>query len=99
MEKATTKIGFNPGQKSATPCAPNWERPWACPSWQCADGTRIYLGTFFASLSSIGPTGPNANVEDITSDGFTLRAPWSGMDPRNDDRILKALTETGKLGA
>jgi hypothetical protein len=62
-----------------------------------ADGARIYLGTFLASLSSISPTGPNANVDDITSDGATLLAPWSGADPRNDDRILKALTETGKL--
>jgi hypothetical protein len=97
VEKATTKIGFNPGQKIGDTLRTQLGMPLGLPFVAVADGTRIYLGTFFASLSSIGPTGPNANVEDITSDGFTLRAPWSGTDPRNDDRILKALTETGKL--
>ena len=58
---------------------------------------RLRAGTFFARLLSISPTGPNANVEDITSGGFTLRAPGSGADPRNDERVLKAMTETGRL--
>ena len=97
VEKATTKIGFNPGQKIGDSLRTQLGTPLGMPFVAVADGTRIYLGTFLASLSSISPTGPNANVEDITSDGFTLRAPYSGPDPRNDERILKALTETGKL--
>jgi len=97
VEKATTKIGFNPGQKIGDSLRTQLGTPLGLPFVVVADGIRIYLGTFFASLSSIGPTGPNASVEDITSDGFTLLAPWRGADPRNDDRILKALTETGKL--
>ena len=36
-------------------------------------------------------------VEDITSDGFVIQPPWTGTDPRNDARIVQALTETGKL--
>ena len=80
VEKATTKIGFNPGQKIGDTLRTQLGTPLGLPFVAVADGTRIYLGTFFASLSSIGPTGPNANVEDITSDGFTLRAPWSGTD-------------------
>jgi hypothetical protein len=97
VERATTKIGFNPGQKIGDTLRTRLGTPLGLPVVAVADGVRIYLGTFFASLSSISPTGPNANVEDITSDNFTLRAPTSGADPRNDDRILKALTETGKL--
>jgi hypothetical protein len=97
VEKATTKIGFNPGQKIGDTLRTQLGTPLGLPFVAVADGIRIYLGTFFASLSSIGPIGPNANVEDITSDGFTLRVPSSGPDPRNDERIVKALTETGKL--
>ncbi|MBN2574463.1 MAG: hypothetical protein JXP73_07845 [Deltaproteobacteria bacterium] len=97
VEKATTKIGFNPGQKIGDTLRTQLGTPLGLPFVAVADGARIYLGTFLASLSSIGPSGPYADVEDITSDGFTLRAPWSGTDPRNDERILKALTETGKL--
>ena len=97
VEKATTKMGFNPGQKIGDTLRTQVGTPLGLPFVAVADGARIYLGTFFASLSSISPTGPNANVEDITSDGFTLRAPLSGADPRNDERILKALSERGKL--
>ncbi len=97
VERATTKIGFNPGQKIGDNLRTRLGTPLSLPFVAVADGARIYLGTFLASLSSISPTGPNANVDDITTDGATLLAPWSGADPRNDDRILKALTETGKL--
>jgi hypothetical protein len=97
VEKATTKIGFNPGQKIGDTLRTQLGMPLGLPFVAVADGARIYLGTFFASLSSVSPTGPNADVEDITSDGFALRAPLSGADPRNDERIVKALTETGKL--
>jgi hypothetical protein len=97
VEKATTKIGFNPGQKIGDSLRTQLGTPLGLPFVAVADGARIYLGTFFAKLSSLSPTGPNANVEDITTDGFTLGAPWSGADPRNDERILKVLTETGKL--
>ena len=97
VEKATTQMGFNPGQKIGDTLRTQVGTPLGLPFVAVADGARIYLGTFFAGLSSIPPTGPNANVEDITSDGFTLRAPLSGADPRNDDRILKALSERGKL--
>jgi len=97
VEKATTKMGFNPGQKIGDTLRTQLGTPLGLPFVAVADGARIYLGTFFAGLSSIPATGPNANVEDITSDGFTLRAPLSGADPRNDERILKALSERGKL--
>jgi hypothetical protein len=97
VEKATTKIGFNPGQKIGDSLRTQLGTPLGLPFVAVADGARIYLGTFYASVSSIPPAGPIAYLEDITSDGFTLRAPWSGADPRNDERILKVLTETGKL--
>jgi hypothetical protein len=97
VERATSKIGFNPGQKVGDTLRTQLGTPLGLPFVAVADGARIYLGTFYASLSSIPPAGPVANMEDITSDGFTLRAPWTGADPRNDERIIKALTETGKL--
>jgi hypothetical protein len=97
VEKATSKIGFNPGQKIGDSLRTQLGTPLGLPFVVVADGVRIYLGTFYSDLSSIPPVGPVAKMEDITSDDFLLRAPWSGADPRNDERILKALTETGKL--
>jgi hypothetical protein len=97
VERATSKIGFNPGQKIGDSLRTQLGTPLSLPFVVVADGARIYLGTFFSNMSSISPAGPVANMEDITSDGFTLRAPWRGVDPRNDERIIKALTETGKL--
>lgn len=97
VEKSTFRIGFNPSQKIGDMVRTQLGTPLSLPFVAVADGARIYVGTFFAGLSSIGPTGPNANVEDIAADGFTLRAPPSGADPRYDDRIVKVLSEAGKL--
>lgn len=71
--------------------------PLGTPFVAVADGVRIYLGTFTAGLSSIPPIGPWAEVEEITSDEFVLHAPMTGSDLRNDERIIKALSERGKL--
>lgn len=63
-----------------------------------ADGERIYLGAFFTSISSIGFPGPEVMVEEIANDGFPVypaRSP--SPDPRNDPRIVKVLTEAGKM--
>jgi hypothetical protein len=71
-----------------------------------ADGARIYLGGFFPAISSVGIADPtvmvdNINGDGITSDGFTINPPYLGptplSDPRNDPRILKVLSETGRL--
>ncbi len=97
VEKATGKIGLNPGQKKGDWLRTTLGRPLDMPFVVVADGTRIYLGTFTSGLSSMSPTGPFVTVEDITADGFTLRSPAHGADPRNDERIVKALSERGKL--
>lgn len=97
VEKATGKIGLNPGQKYGESLRTRLGTPLGMPFVVVADGTRIYLGTFTSDLSSWSPTGPFVNVEDIKPEGFTLRGPVNGTDARNDDRIVKALSERGKL--
>ena len=61
------------------------------------DGVRIYLGTFMSDISSIPPAGPVIVTDEITADGLAIQPPWTGTDPRNDPRIIQALTEAGKL--
>jgi hypothetical protein len=97
VEKATTKIGFNPGQKVRDSLSTKLGTPLDLPFVAVADGVRVYLGTFTSPISSIAPTGPYVTVDEITADGLTLRAPTRGTDPRNDERIIKALSERGKL--
>ncbi len=66
-----------------------------------ADGARIYLGTFYSLISSQTFPGPTIVMENLSPAGFTIDpaypAPTSGTDLRSDPRILKVLTETGKL--
>ena len=66
-----------------------------------ADGQRIYLGTFYSLISSQSFAGPTVIMEHLSPEGFTIEAaypaPASGADPRSDPRILKVLTEAGKL--
>ncbi len=66
-----------------------------------ADGERIYLGTFYSLISSQTFAGPTIVMENLSADGFTIDpaypAPITGADPRSDPRILKVLTEMGKL--
>jgi hypothetical protein len=97
VEKATTKMGFNPGQKVGDSLRTRLGTPLDLPFVAVADGVRVYLGSFTSPISSIAPTGPYVYVEEITADGLTLRAPARGTDPRNDERIIKALSERGKL--
>jgi hypothetical protein len=97
VEKATTKIGFNPGQKIGESLRTQLGSTLGTPFVAVADGVRIYVGTFTSGVSSLGPVGPFVYVEDITADSLTLKAPTRGSDPRNDDRILTALGERGKL--
>lgn len=97
VEQATTRIGLNPGQKLGDSLRSQLGTPLALPFVVLADGVRVYLGTFTSQVSSIAPVGPYVSVEGITSDGFVIQPPLSGADLRNDARILKALTEAGKL--
>jgi len=97
VEQATTKIGFNPGQKIGESLRSQLGKTLGTPFVVVADGARIYVGTFTSRISSVGPLGPFVDVEDIADDTFTLKAPMHGSDPRNDDRIIKALSEGGKL--
>jgi hypothetical protein len=97
VEKATSKMGFNPGQKYGDSLRTSLGSPLELPFVAVADGARIYLGSFTAPLSSIAPTGPYVFVNEITADGLTVHAPVRGSDPRNDERIIKALSERGKL--
>lgn len=97
VERATTRIGLNPGHKLGDTMRAQLGTPLGLPFVVVVDGVRIYLGTFTARFSSIGPLGPWLYVEDIASDGFVIQPPLTGADPRNDARIEQALTETGKL--
>jgi hypothetical protein len=97
VEQATTRIGFNPGQKIGDSIRSSHPYPLGLPFVVVADDVRIYLGTFTSMISSISPAGPPIMTDDITSNELVIRPPWTGTDPRNDPRILQVLTETGKL--
>ncbi len=97
VEQATTRIGFNPGQRIGDSIPSQLGQPLGLPFVVVADGVRIYLGTFTSIVSSIHPAGPYIMRDDITADGLVIQPPWTGTDPRNDARILEVLTETGKL--
>jgi hypothetical protein len=97
IENSTFKIGLDPDQGVLSSLRTRLGTPLGTPFVAVADGARIYLGTFTAGLSSISPVGPFAMVDEFTSDGFVLHAPMSGTDTRFDARILKALSERGKL--
>lgn len=97
VEKATSKMGFNPGQKYGDTLLTTLGTPLDRPFVAVADGVRIYLGSFTSAISSIAPTGPYVYADEITADSLTVRAPVRGTDPRNDERIIKALSERGKL--
>ena len=97
IENSTFKIGLDPDQGVLSSLRTKLGTPLGTPFVAVANGARIYLGTFTAGLSSISPVGPFAMVDEFTSDGFVLHAPMSGTDTRFDTRILKALSERGKL--
>lgn len=97
VEKATMKMGFNPGQKYGDSLRTTLGTPLDRPFVAIADGARIYLGSFTSGISSIAPTGPYVYADEITAEALTVRAPVRGTDPRNDERIIKALSERGKL--
>jgi hypothetical protein len=97
IEKSTFKIGLDPDWAAVSSLRTKLGTPLGTPFVAMADGVRIYIGTFTAGLSSISPVGPFAAVDEFTTDGFVLHAPMSGTDPRFDERILKALSERGKL--
>ena len=69
-----------------------------------ADGQRCYLGAFWIGLSSIGHLNPVIDVA-FRSSSVTIhrRFPYPAKeaiaenDPRSDKRILKVLTELGKV--
>ncbi|MBI5532960.1 MAG: hypothetical protein HY898_09610 [Deltaproteobacteria bacterium] len=61
-----------------------------------ADGKRKYVGAFWTSLSSMVFYGPQVVMENVSEDGMTIEAPMSGVDPRSDPSIEKALVDTGK---
>jgi hypothetical protein len=95
--QTTGEVGLNPGQKygdSVSILLKN--RIDHLPFVVLADGARIYLGTFM-NMSQRVPYGPLIMFNEVTSDGFFIRAPMQGTDLRNDSRIIQALTETGKL--
>ncbi len=65
-----------------------------------ADGERIYLGVFQSIISAYAPRVARVGFEDILADGFPIYPPRAGTsepDLRNDPRILKVLSEAGKL--
>jgi hypothetical protein len=66
-----------------------------------ADGQRIYLGSFTTPISSYAIAGPEVMVEDIVAGGFPIVRPANlrptPPDPRADSRIVKVLTEAGKV--
>jgi hypothetical protein len=66
-----------------------------------ADGERIYLGDIQSINSAWGCPLARIQFEDIRADGFPIYAPpsssWAQPDLRHDPRIVKVLTESGKL--
>jgi len=97
LVKATGEVGLNPGQKYGDGIHALLDsRLDHLPFVVLADGVRIYLGTF-VNISQRVPYGPLVMSNEITSDGFFIRAPMQGTDLRNDVRIITALTETSKL--
>jgi len=65
-----------------------------------ADGERIYMGVFQSINSAYAPRVARVSFEDIRTDGFPIYPPPSTStlpDLRNDPRIIKVLTEAGKL--
>jgi len=69
-----------------------------------ADGQRIYMGAFITGLSSFAISGPEVFGEEIVEDGFPIYPPNEHIMPgpaapdlRSDPRILKVLTEAGRL--
>jgi len=66
-----------------------------------ADGQRIYLGVFQSINSAWGSSVARIGFEDIRADGFPIYPPPSSSaaqpDLRDDPRIVKVLTEAGKL--
>ena len=97
VEQATTRIGLNPGQKLGDSIRSQLGQTLGLPFVVVVDGVRIYLGTFMSDISSIPPAGPVIVTDEITADGLAIQPPWTGTDPRNDPRIIQALTEAGKL--
>lgn len=66
-----------------------------------ADGERIYLGDIQSINSAWGCPVARILFEDIRADGFPIYPPpsssWAEPDLRHDPRIVKVLTEAGKL--
>jgi len=62
-----------------------------------ADGERVFLGGFLPGGSSFGISGPEIMTDLITKDGFRFTAVMGSLSALNDSRIVKVLTETGKL--
>jgi len=100
VSQSSGEMGFTPGQpygNSLKTSVGHVSMP-GLPFVLVADDVRIYLGSFFTSLSSYLPVGPTVTIEDIGTDSFTMDPPATGStDPRFDARIVKVLTETGRL--
>jgi hypothetical protein len=66
-----------------------------------ADGERIYLGAFETPISSYAIHGPEVMENEISDEGFPIYPPANYLpkppDPRNDPRIVKVLSEAGKI--
>lgn len=66
-----------------------------------ADGERIYLGAFERMILSYAIRGPEVMEEEISDEGFPIYPPVNYVpkppDPRNDPRIVKVLSESGKI--
>ena len=63
-----------------------------------ADDVPIYLGPFFRGISAVMPVGPIIQIDKITDDRIFISAPMNAIgDSRPDVRIIKTLSESGKL--
>jgi hypothetical protein len=61
------------------------------------DGERVYLGAFMTQVSSIYFPGPTIFVEELTDETIRIQAGGSGLDPRDDPRVMNVMAESGKL--
>jgi len=98
VSSSTNELGLNPGGKIGDSIRSQLTGVgMAIPFVILADGARIGLGTFVSSISSSFYAGPNVTIENIQPDSLALMMTPTTVNPLKDSRVVKALSETGKL--
>jgi hypothetical protein len=102
VSRATNEVGLSPGTRRGQTFVTQvgGSNTVVRPFVVIADGVQIYLGTvgtLASAAAANAPVGPVIYLGRVGDNGFTIEKPMSGTDPRNDDRIWTALSETSRL--